>query len=221
MSENLKLPTIQVDFGSVTINTAETITDFIEGKNEMHIYDERATRIREYAFYQFPFGKLRSVEMPNATEIRPRAFEGCYGIISAKFPKVDTVWNNVFTNCGIRDLDIRNATTLYKQAFYKSGARKLEFNGPVYLWEEVFLDSSLKALVLRSPQGYGISRYGERALDNTPIAQGSGFIYVPERLIEKYRTAEGWQQFNFKVLEEYTVDGTDTGEVDWEKIDKE
>lgn len=49
-------------------------------------------------------------------------------------------------------------------------------------------------------------------------------VYVPENLIETYKAATNWStcytqgRADFKALEDYTVDGTITGEFDYEKI---
>ena len=47
-----------------------------------------------------------------------------------------------------------------------------------------------------------------------------GYIYVPSALVEEYKTATNWSAFagRFRALEDYTVDGTVTGELDETKI---
>lgn len=61
--------------------------------------------------------------------------------------------------------------------------------------------------------GYGVA-------NGTPIANGTGYIYVPSALIEQYKVAENWSTYasQFRALEDYTVDGTITGELDETKI---
>lgn len=41
-----------------------------------------------------------------------------------------------------------------------------------------------------------------------------GYIYVPRSVIESLRSGTNWGQFKFRVLEDYTVDGTTSGEFD-------
>lgn len=218
MSENLKLPTIQVDFGNATINTAETITDFIEGKNEMHIYDERATRIRDYAFYYFPLGKLRSVEMPNVTEIGRRAFWGCVGIHKARFPKLQWIMDEAFASCGAIGLDVRNVTHIGKRAFAGSGPSKILFDRELALADEAFADSRFQHIVIRTPRPFAIPEYKPRLFENSLMLQSPGFIYVPTERMEQFKNAEGWNQIRYRAVEDYTVDGTTWGEIDWDKM---
>lgn len=58
------------------------------------------------------------------------------------------------------------------------------------------------------------------AFTNTPIASGTGFIYVPGNLLYQYQAATNWSTYaaQFRALEDYTVDGTTTGELDETKI---
>lgn len=81
--------------------------------------------------------------------------------------------------------------------------------------------SGLRTLVIRTntiPRLDG----GPDAFKNTPIANGTGYIYVPRALLsdedstKDYRRADNWSTFSaqFRALEDYTVDGTTTGELD-------
>lgn len=61
---------------------------------------------------------------------------------------------------------------------------------------------------------------------NTAIARGTGYIYVPRKFLSDtdstmdYRQATNWSVYanQFRALEDYTVDGTTTGELDESKI---
>lgn len=52
------------------------------------------------------------------------------------------------------------------------------------------------------------------------LTQGNGYVYVPSALIDEYKAASNWSTIasQFRALEDYTVDGTITGELDPEKI---
>ena len=53
-----------------------------------------------------------------------------------------------------------------------------------------------------------------------PIKDGTGYIYVPRALVDSYKAATNWSTYDtqFRALEDYTVDGTITGELDETKI---
>ena len=78
--------------------------------------------------------------------------------------------------------------------------------------------SKLMALILRSETMARL--ISTTAFTNTPIASGTGYIYVPSSLIDSYKTASNWSTYaaQFRALEDYTVDGTTIGALDESKI---
>lgn len=78
--------------------------------------------------------------------------------------------------------------------------------------------SNLTKLILRKNTVCTLSN--TNALINTPIASGTGYIYVPSALIDEYKAATNWVTYaaQFRALEDYTVDGTTTGELDESKV---
>ena len=77
----------------------------------------------------------------------------------------------------------------------------------------------LKTLVLRKSDSI-CTLSNANAFNATPIKSGTGYIYVPASLIETYKTATHWSTYaaQFRALEDYTVDGTITGDLDPNKI---
>lgn len=83
--------------------------------------------------------------------------------------------------------------------------------------------SSLTALVIRS--NALCTMENSYVFTNNAIASGKGYVYVPREFLsdtdsaKDYRRATNWSKYNrFRVLEDYTVDGTTTGELDPNKI---
>ena len=76
-----------------------------------------------------------------------------------------------------------------------------------------------KILILRNTQTV-VTLNDRLVFRNSPIASGTGYIYVPRALIEDYKVATNWSTYaaQFRALEDYTVDGTITGELDETKI---
>ena len=77
---------------------------------------------------------------------------------------------------------------------------------------------ALTSLILRGNQI--VSLEATSAFRSTPIASGTGYIYAPSALIDSYKAATNWSTYadQFRALEDYTVDGTITGELDETKI---
>ena len=127
------------------------------------------------------------------------AFTMCNSLISVNFPTVTTVEISSFSDCNaLVKADFATLTTLSGNAFMRATA--------------------LTTFILRSPSVCTLS--GVNVFLNGPIAKGTGYIYVPSALVDSYKAATNWSRFanQFRALEDYTVDGTTTGELDPTKI---
>jgi hypothetical protein len=79
--------------------------------------------------------------------------------------------------------------------------------------------SKLAALTLRNTATI-VTLNHTNAFMNSAIYSGTGYIYVPRALVDTYKSATNWSTYanQFRALEDYTVDGTVTGELDPTKI---
>ena len=88
--------------------------------------------------------------------------------------------------------------------------------------------NALSCIILRKEDTVSILE-NVSAFSETHFAIGGtgGNVYVPSALIEQYQQATNWSTLYaagtciFKPLEDYTIDGTTTGEMDWAKIEAE
>ena len=97
---------------------------------------------------------------------------------------------------------------------------KADFPALTFIANYVFSGcTKLKALVLRNTDAICTTE-GSSAIARSGIANGTGYIYVPRALVEEYKAATNWSVYStqFRALEDYTVDGTTTGELDETKI---
>ena len=85
--------------------------------------------------------------------------------------------------------------------------------------------NKLKTLILRNNAQVLSLSHGNVFDGSSLDTDGTGgTVYVPRALIESYQTATNWSTLyaagtcTFLPLEDYTVDGTTTGELDWDKI---
>lgn len=78
--------------------------------------------------------------------------------------------------------------------------------------------TAMTALILRSETV--CTMQDKSALSSSGIAIGRGYIYVPAALVDTYKAATNWSTHaaRFRALEDYTVDGTISGELDPNKI---
>lgn len=142
---------------------------------------------------------LQSVSFPNATSIGTNAFRECSALTSVNFPSVTTIQSEAFAYCkALTSAAFPSATSISGIVFDSC--------------------SQLTSLIL---SGNAVCTLANKsAFTGTPIASGTGYIYVPSALIDTYKAASNWSNFasQFRALEDYTVDGTTTGELDETKI---
>lgn len=149
-------------------------------------------------------GALENTNFQNLESLGPMAFAGCKSLRTLRFPKIKSLNTGLFINCSALEII----------EFSENGnSSRLTFGD-----NNFNQCNNLKALVLRNGVVHtlgGISGY----LSPT-IEDGTGFIYVPRNYLETYKTATNWSVYaeQFRALEDYTVDGAVSGDIDETKI---
>lgn len=154
-------------------------------------------KIGDYAFYNCL--QLTTADFPVTKSIGLYAFRGCSQLTTADFPIATSIGNGVLYNCSkLTTADFPAVTSIEMYAFRGC--------------------SKLNALALRSQSLCSLSN--SNAILGTPISSGTGYIYVPSSLVDTYKSETNWSTYatQFRALEDYTVDGTITGELDADKI---
>ena len=172
------------------------VIDSIFKRTITELKDNRITKVGQYALYKCT--ALEEVDLPNATAVLGSAFYGCAGLTSVNLPKATYLEDSAFFGCkALTYMDFPSAETLKASLFSSCTA--------------------LKTLILRSTSGV-VTMGHANTLAYTAIANGEGYVYVPTALYEQYLTADKWSTYanQFRKLEEWTVDGTVTGELDLE-----
>lgn len=105
-------------------------------------------------------------------------------------------------------------------SFSASSIKWAKFPTVYNIWGAAFQScKSLTALIFSGSTM--VTNRSAYVATSSPIRDGgTGYIYVPSALIDKYKTATNWVAMadQFRVLEDYTVDGTITGALDESKI---
>ena len=194
---------------------------------------------------------LTRVNCPNVTKVGGGSFEGCTSLEEANLPNVEYVTYSPFRDCSslkliyfpkligitgghtfyncssLEQLRLPNLESVTTGSEYAkcTSLKYAEFGKITRFRLGSFSDDrALVALVLRND--FIVKLEPINTFNNTPIASGTGFIYVPRALLSDddetmdYRRATNWSTYatQFRALEDYTVDGTVTGELDETKI---
>ena len=197
--------------------------------------DDKITKIRKYCFYSNK--SIQKINLPNVTSVGESAFNSCSELIEVDFPFVKTGNQSILNSCpnlitanlpsatymsaygfqnctNLKNVDLSSATILEDSVFYGcSSLIELDLPNIERIANAVFNGcSSLKTLIIRTSTLCTLAN--TNSFTNTPISSGTGYIYVPRALIDSYKSATNWSTYaaQFRVLEDYTVDGTTTGE---------
>lgn len=139
--------------------------------SEQGYIENDVTSLRSYAFYGTDFKEVR---LPNVVTIGSRCFYECRLLENIYMPNL--------TACS--GYDFRYCVKLQKVDLPK--VEKIE----AYSFAACTV---LKALVLRVDKVCSLAT--STSLSNTPIESGTGFVYVPDSLVDDYKTATNWSAY--------------------------
>jgi hypothetical protein len=146
------------------------------------------------------------VYLNNVENIQAYTFENCSNLTYVDAPNVRIIGYASFSESGILDLDLPNLVEMGSDGFVYCRSLKRANLGKVNAvtsWSFTGC-SALTTLIL--PNTAKISTLqATNAFDGTPIASGTGYIYVPRALINSYKTASNWSAFanQFRAIEDY------------------
>lgn len=146
---------------------------------------------------------LTSYSNPEATKIGTYAFYRYKSLKAISVPKVELVETSGLNEAGIEDADLSACKTLQYGAMQMTSCAKVDMLGGGYIADAALRDSKLETLILRSEKTTGLQ--SKNALANTPIASGTGYIYVPKSLVEQYKVATNWSVYaaQIRAIEDY------------------
>jgi hypothetical protein len=198
---------------------------FYGSKNLKSVSLPNVTSVGGYAFYQcsaleelnlplmqsagtyaFTSIKVPVLYFPVLETITTYTFNEITTPTKVIMPRLKTAGNSSFRNSkGIVFADLAVCTKVDNLCFYFA-------NG-------------LKTLILRNTETM-CTLQNTNAFTGTEIAKGTGYVYFPRKFLSDdnassdYRRANNWSTLaaQFRILEDFTVDGTTTGALDESKI---
>lgn len=213
--------------GGVPVSDDFNVDELIPQLMPKNIRSYTDSRLVSFADGEFK-GKtsLERVDCINATTVGKETFYGCTAL---------EIFNT--RDCSIGESAFEGCSSLKKVPLITALSTKT-FAGCTSL-EVVRLGAAvssigtgafvncakLKALCLLNPTSVAQvvvpdTTYFAVVFGGTPIADGTGYVYVPSKMLSKYQSDAIWSQYSsqLRVLEDYTVDGTTNGELDETKI---
>ena len=126
-------------------------------------------------------------------------FAGCSNLISVSLPVCEYIGNEAFSGCtSLSDVYIPNCSTVGPAAFKKCKALQ-NISLPVCSSIELlaFKSTNINNIVLGSTSVCILML--NTAFADTPIASGTGSIYVPASLVSAYKSAENWSYYSNRI----------------------
>jgi hypothetical protein len=160
----------------------DALTDCIIDRSIIEYNDDAISNIRNFAFSSC--SQLTTVNFPTATSIGANAFSSCSQLTTVNLPAATSIGTGAFRECSqLTTVNLPAATSIGAEAFYNC--------------------SKLTALILRNTEK--VASYSSRPCYGTPIAKGTGYIYVPAALVDSYKAATGWSTYaaQFRAIEDY------------------
>lgn len=145
--------------------------------------NDRVTKVGGYHFLLAAY--LTSVSMSNVTSTGTNSFQQCTSLVDVNLPKLGRASNYIFYGCSaLTKLDLPSAGAIGPMAFSSC--------------------SSLTAVIFRKTTAI-VNLENANAFNKTPIADGTGYVYVPAALVDTYKTASNWTTYanQIRAIEDY------------------
>ncbi len=190
---------------NVDVNvTVHDTDDLLQGTLEGEYVSDKVTKLQYAAFYGC--NKLTKISLPNCTEtVSGYTFNGCSGVKEIDLPKLTTIGDaaRVFYNMqGVKEISLPELTTapnlnstfsncrnVKRINLPKLGATTVQtraFDNCYYL-ETIILGGDFKTLANTDAFRY------------TAQLSGDFSVYVPDALVDTYKTATNWSAFADKI----------------------
>lgn len=170
----------------------------------------KLTRLTQYAFYDC--SSLTDISFPKLEEMANAVFSNCTSLKEVSFPELTSIGSSVFEGC----------ISLTKASFPSGTAVNNTTFKDCKQLKTVVLGNESGVCSLANTDAFTNCYHFYGTVDTTynPDGLKDGYIYVPKALVEDYKVATNWSTLadRFRALEDYTVDGTTTGELDETKI---
>ena len=194
------------------------VTDSIIERSITEIVDDVLTSIGNYVFYNcsnlttanFPAvttiggsafsscSKLTTANFPAVTSsIGSSAFYDCSNLTTANFPAVTSIGNSVFSSCSkLTTVDFPAVTIIGDNAFSScSNLTTANFPAVTSISSGAFSGcTKLTTLILRNTEKVATLN-STNAFNNA----ANCIIYVPDELVDDYKTATNWSAYAYRI----------------------
>lgn len=153
-----------------------------------------ATEIGTYFCYNCE--NLIEVNIPSCTDLGMYGFYNCNKLASINCENIIAVNGSTFRGCSsLTSLTFLEAFSVGTYGFRACTAlERVDFSKLSSIGNNSFLDSSaLVTVIIRTDKVCKLTT--ANSFNGTPIADGTGYIYVPSALVDSYKSASNWSAY--------------------------
>lgn len=178
------LPSGSGDNGLADAIVTRTITEYVN--NEI-------TEIGEYAFALCY--SLLSASIPHVKKLNKQAFFECTSLTYLEIPNVENISLQAIYGCKVlKKVYVPKLTYLNDQVFRACSAlTRADIGNCTSIGAMCFFMTKLDTLIIHTSSVCTLEN--TNAFQSTPIANGTGYIYVPDDLVEAYKGATNWSTY--------------------------
>ena len=188
-----------------TLVNAEDYLAAVLNKEVVEIVNSKVTSIP--SGFQTSNQNLKRVILPAATIANDDAFANCYYLEEADFSSVTSIGAQFITSNGkLTELYMPSLTTMTSWGYTFNVCQALKkvvfpvFTGTI-TGASFNSCKSLETLVLGADTVCTLS--STDVFSGTPIASGTGYIYVKRALVDSFKAKTNWNVFQFRAIEDY------------------
>ena len=217
MDRITKFPLLD-ETGQEIVSSLEEINnsmgDYIASNNPYYAYLEdrkigtlvstEITKVRYRALYKRE--SLIAIDLPKCTTVDEYAFQYCTALINVNLPECTNVDSSAFSYCEkLQNVNIPKCTIIKYGTFEYCNLKKIDLNVVEKIEAYAFWNCKLLECVKILNTETVCALANKSAFSNTPIENSTGYIYVPDALVNEYKKATNWSVFanQIKPLSEY------------------
>lgn len=208
-------------------SSANELDSFITREISGVYTNDRVTKVGQSGFRGC--ASLISVDLPNVVTVEDGGFYNCKLLKSVNLPKVTSIGDNGFNSTGLESISLPSCTTLGSSSFFAtqqlvlailplvtsisgfcfnySSVQKIDTSSLTSIKNSAFYNTKqLDTLILRNSSVCALENVN--AFQDTKIAAGAGYIYVPDNLVDSYKTATNWVTFANQIKPISELEGT-------------
>ena len=153
-------------------------------------------------------GSLTSYSNAGLTGIAAYGFANCTNLATLNTPNVNVLGAQAITNTKLTEFVITTPTALRlsaSQCFRNNSVlAKVDFKNVLLFGTYTFqLCHALITVIIRN--GTEVPRVSSNSFSGTPVASGTGYIYVPSAMVDAYKAATNWSAHadQIRAIEDY------------------